>query len=107
MTAFMCALLGVSTIRLAGAYNISLFENLANAFNAVKADLVTFSSIAAGTCLAVCIILIMFSKNDKAVAASWNWLKRIIICYVALLGLGTIISTIADFADTSGMESGE
>ena len=101
----MLGAMGFATVSLGAAYNIEIFSFLENGSNAIKADIIEYSSVAAGLCASICILLIMFSKNEKAVGGSWNWLKRIGICYVGILFLPNIITAIKDFATTNGADA--
>lgn len=53
-------------------------------------------TLSSGGCLAaVCIFLMMFSKDEKKVGAALSWLKRIVVCVGAILLLSSIIAFIA------------
>ena len=55
------------------------------------------STIAACVAASVCLILMNFSTDDRAVASSRAWLKRIIITWVILNGLGFIMAYVTPF----------
>lgn len=53
-------------------------------------------TLTSGGCLAaVCLFLLMFSKDEKKVGAAITWLKRIVLCVGAILLLSTIVAFIA------------
>lgn len=60
-------------------------------------NIVLISTIAAVVTAAVALLLMNFSKNGRTVDESRSWLKRIIITWVVLNGLGFIMAYIAPF----------
>ena len=58
------------------------------------------STIAACVAASVCLIMMNFSTDDRAVATSRAWLKRILISWVILNVLGFIMTYLIDL--TSG-----
>ncbi len=63
----------------------------------VYTQVVTISTIAAVVTAAVALLLMNFSKNGKTVDESRAWLKRIIISWAILNGLGFIMAYITPF----------
>lgn len=57
-------------------------------------EIVTISTIAAVVTAAVALLLMNFSKNSRTVDESRAWLKRIIISWAILNGLGFIMAYI-------------
>ena len=57
-------------------------------------EIVTISTIAAVVTAAVALLLMNFSKNSRTVDESRAWLKRIIISWAILKGLGFIMAYI-------------
>ena len=41
---------------------------------------------------AVCLFLMNFSKSGRTVDESRSWLKRIVVCWAALMTLGAIVT---------------
>lgn len=64
--------------------------------NKIYADIVTVTLVAGGVCAAVCLFLMLFSKNQKTVDGSVSWLKRIVIAMVGILAMSTIINYLPD-----------
>jgi len=60
-------------------------------------QIVLISTIAAVVTAAVALLLMNFSKNGKTVDESRSWLKRIIISWAILNGLGFIMAYIVPF----------
>ena len=50
------------------------------------------ATVAAVVCAAVCLFLMNFSKSGRTVDESRSWLKRIIICWAALMTMGAIVT---------------
>jgi K+-transporting ATPase A subunit len=76
----------------------SITTKFTDLFNDIRGDLVIFSSAAAGVCVVICLLTLLFTKNERATQTAWDWLKRIIICYVAIMSITAIMSFIGDFA---------
>ena len=63
----------------------------------VYTQIVTISSIAAVVCASVALLLMNFSRSDRTVQESRAWLKRIVISWCILNGLGFIMAYITPF----------
>jgi uncharacterized membrane protein YozB (DUF420 family) len=63
----------------------------------IYTQILTISTIAAIVTASVALLLMNFSKNGKTVDESRAWLKRIIITWSILNGLGFIMSYITPF----------
>lgn len=63
----------------------------------VYTQIVTISTIAAVVTASVALLLMNFSKNGKTVDESRAWLKRIIITWAILNGLGFIMAYVTPF----------
>lgn len=63
----------------------------------VYTQILTISTIAAVVTAAVALLMMNFSKNGRTVDESRSWLKRIIITWVILNGLGFIMAYITPF----------
>ena len=63
----------------------------------VYTQVVTISTIAAVVTAAVALLLMNFSKNGKTVDESRAWLKRIIISWAIINGLGFIMAYVTPF----------
>ena len=63
----------------------------------VYGEVVGISTIAAVVTAAVALLLMNFSKNGKTVDESRAWLKRIIISWAILNGLGFIMAYVTPF----------
>ena len=63
----------------------------------VYSQIVAISSIAAVVCASVALLLMNFSRSDRTVQESRSWLKRIIISWAILNGLGFIMAYITPF----------
>lgn len=63
----------------------------------VYVQIVSISTIAAVVCAATALLLMNFSRNGKTVDDSRAWLKRIVITWAILNGLGFIMAYITPF----------
>ena len=63
----------------------------------VYSQVVAISTIAAVVTAAVALLLMNFSKNGKTVDESRAWLKRIIVSWAILNGLGFIMAYVTTF----------
>ena len=63
----------------------------------VYSQVILISTIAAVVTAAVALLLMNFSKNSKTVDESRAWLKRIIISWAILNGLGFIMAYVTPF----------
>lgn len=69
-----------------------IFDTAKNAMQTVYKDVAGIATVAAVVCAAVCLFLMNFSKSGRTVDESRSWLKRIIICWAALMTLGAIVT---------------
>ena len=74
------------------AYATDIFTVAKTAMQKVYNDVAGLATVGAVVCAAVCLFLMNFSKSGKTVDESRAWLKRIIICWAALMTLGTIVT---------------
>ena len=63
----------------------------------VYTQIVSISTVAAVVCAATALLLMNFSRNGKTVDDSRAWLKRIVITWAILNGLGFIMAYITPF----------
>ena len=69
-----------------------IFDTAKSAMQQVYTDVAGIATVGAVVCAAVCLFLMNFSKSGKTVDESRAWLKRIIICWAALMTLGSIVT---------------
>lgn len=69
-----------------------IFSIARNAMQSVYTDVAGIATVAAVACAAVCLFLMNFSKSGRTVDESRAWLKRIVICWAALMTLGAIVT---------------
>lgn len=60
-------------------------------------QVVVISSVAAVATASVALLLMNFSKNDRTVSESRAWLKRIIVTWCILNGLGFVMAYVTPF----------
>lgn len=89
-TAFLAVtLLAVSAMPV---FAETIFDVAKNAMQTVYKDVAGIATVAAVVCAAVCLFLMNFSKSGRTVDESRSWLKRIIVCWAALMTLGAIVT---------------
>ena len=83
------AYLGINVIALTGipVYASDIFTTAKNAMQTVYTDVAGIATVAAVVCAAVCLFLMNFSKSGRTVDESRSWLKRIVVCWAALMTL--------------------
>lgn len=88
------AFLMVTVFTLSGipVFASDIFATAKNAMQTVYTDVAGISTVAAVVCAAVCLFLMNFSKSGRTVDESRSWLKRIVICWAALMTLGAIVT---------------
>lgn len=69
-----------------------IFDTAKTAMPQVYTDVAGIATVGAVVCAAVCLFLMNFSKSGKTVDESRAWLKRIVICWAALMTLGAIVT---------------
>ena len=74
----------------------TIFNNASSWMRQIYKDIAGITLVAAACCAAVCLFLIIFSKNQKTVDSSVAWLKRIAIGAVAILAMNFIVSYVVD-----------
>ncbi len=74
------------------AYADDIFEVAKDAMQKVYTDVAGLATVGAVVCAAVCLFLMNFSKSGKTVDESRAWLKRIVVCWIALMTLGAIVT---------------
>ena len=83
-----------------------IFEKGKKMLNKIYSDIVGITCVTAGCIAAVCLYLMMFSKNQRTVGSSISWLKRIAVCAVAILLMSSILKFIVNHLDLSTDQSG-
>lgn len=71
-----------------------LFGAAKTALSSVYNQILGIVNIVAVVCAAIALLFLIFSKNQRAVESSKEWLKRIAIAWIAINCLGWIIGTL-------------
>jgi uncharacterized BrkB/YihY/UPF0761 family membrane protein len=79
------------------AYADTIWEKANEIMRDVYNQILLISTIAAIVTASVALLLMNFSKSGKTVDESRSWLKRIIITWAILNGLGFIMSYVTPF----------
>ena len=67
-------------------------ENMANEIYGL---IVRLSTVIAGVVIAWCLLSMLFSKDERKVANSMDWLKRAAVCWVCIFLVSTILRWMA------------
>lgn len=94
-SAFLALSMSVSMAPAASAATI--WEKADEIMKDVYSQILGISTIAAVVTAAVALLLMNFSRSDRTVQESRSWLKRIIITWAVLNGLGFIMAYITPF----------
>lgn len=89
--------LSMSTLMVPAASAATIWEKADEIMKDVYSQILGISTIAAVVTAAVALLLMNFSRSDRTVQESRSWLKRIIITWAVLNGLGFIMAYITPF----------
>lgn len=79
------------------AASVTIWQKAEEIMKDVYNQILAISTIAAVVTAAIALLMLNFSKSDKTVSESRAWLKRIIITWAILNGLGFIMAYITPF----------
>lgn len=85
-------IIGMMSLLMSQTVYADIFDMAKTAMQQVYTDVAGIATVGAVVCAAVCLFLMNFSKSGKTVDESRAWLKRIIICWAALMTLGAIVT---------------
>ena len=91
------AMLTVLTALPASAESPNVWSKASEIMQDVYNQIVGISTITAVVCAAVALLLMNFSKNGRTVDDSRAWLKRIVVTWAILNGLGFIMAYVTPF----------
>lgn len=94
---FMMSILTVTCFAVGIGGTIDMWTKASEIMKDVYGKIIGVSTIAAVVTAAVALFLMNFSKNGKTVDESRAWLKRIIISWAILNGLGFIMAYVTPF----------
>lgn len=84
--------IGMMSLLMSQTAYADIFDTAKTAMQQVYTDVAGIATVGAVVCAAVCLFLMNFSKSGKTVDESRAWLKRIVICWAALMTLGAIVT---------------
>ena len=96
-TACAAAMLTALTALPASAASPNVWTKASEIMQDVYTQIVGISTITAVVCAAVALLLMNFSKNGRTVDDSRAWLKRIVVTWAILNGLGFIMAYVTPF----------
>ena len=77
--------------------NVTVWEKATEIMSDVYGEIVAISTIAAIVTAAIALLMMNFSRSGRTVDESRAWLKRIVITWAIINGLGFIMSYITPF----------
>ena len=77
--------------------NVTIWEKASEIMSDVYGEVVGISTIAAIVTAAIALLMMNFSRSGRTVDESRAWLKRIVITWAIINGLGFIMSYITPF----------
>ena len=77
--------------------NVTIWEKASEIMSEVYGQVVGISTIAAIVTAAIALLMMNFSRSSRIVEESRAWLKRIVITWAIINGLGFIMSYITPF----------
>jgi len=93
--AYLCICLSVMFVQPASAANI--WEKASEIMQDVYTQILAISTIAAIVTASVALLMMNFSRSGRTVDESRSWLKRIVITWIILNGLGFIMAYVTPF----------
>jgi len=90
-------LVSISTAFVQPAFASTVWDKASEIMKDVYKQILLISTIAAIVTASIALLMMNFSRNDRAVSESRAWLKRIIITWAILNGLGFIMSYVTPF----------
>lgn len=88
---------GTTMLPASAASGTTVWTKASEIMQDVYTQIVSISTITAVVCASVALLLMNFSKNGRTVDDSRAWLKRIVITWAILNGLGFIMAYITPF----------
>ena len=88
-------LVGVSAAAIVSLHPVladDIWTRLSTIVKDIYGELLGISTIVAVTAASVALLIRMISRNQRAVDEASAWLKRIIVCWAALMTLGAIVT---------------
>lgn len=96
-TAFMTATAAAGNSLNVFAEGVTVWDKAGEIMRDVYNQILAISTIAGIVTAAIALLMLNFSKTDKTVSEARAWLKRIVITWVILNGLGFIMAYITPF----------
>lgn len=94
---FLCVTLTACFPLNARAEGVTVWQKAEEIMKDVYNHILAISTIAGIVTAAIALLMLNFSKSDRTVTESRAWLKRIIVTWVILNGLGFIMAYITPF----------
>ena len=94
---FLCVTLTAWFSLDACAADVTVWQKAEEIMKDVYNHILAISTIAGIVTAAIALLMLNFSKSDRTVTESRAWLKRIIVTWVILNGLGFIMAYITPF----------
>lgn len=106
LTAIALSALVATTFVFAAEEATDFWAKLSSMFTDVYNKILGISTIVAVVTAAIALVIRMVSKNQRSVDEATQWLKRIVITWVILNGLGFIVAYVAPLVEGGKYEPG-
>lgn len=97
--AMLSALVGILCISVSAADIFAVAKGL---LGAVLASVQDMSTILACACIAICALILIFTKDQKASDSALSWLKRIIIAVILINTVGSVMTYVISKVTAAG-----
>ena len=81
----------MAVVQMHAAEGSDIFTKAKGMMNTLYKSIAGISSVTAGCVAGICLYLMFFSKNRNTVEESIPWLKRIAVCWIAIMLMASII----------------
>lgn len=81
----------MAVVQMHAAEGSDIFTKAKGMMNTLYKSIAGISSVTAGCVAGICLYLMFFSKNRNTVEESIAWLKRIAVCWIAIMLMTSII----------------
>ena len=81
----------MAEVQMHAAEGSDIFTKAKGMMNTLYKSIAGISSVTAGCVAGICLYLMFFSKNRNTVEESFAWLKRIAVCWIAIMLMASII----------------
>ena len=82
-----------------------IFDKAKTMLDSVYGKIHAMTTVVAVLCATIALLIRMFSRNQRAIESANDWLKRIVISWLAINSLTFIINLLSDLSGNSRVDS--